>query len=187
MGTVILRGAVSNGPPDGYGHERGDGYGDGDGYGYGHGNGNGYGYGDGYGDGDGYGRGDGYGDGRGYGHGDGHGEYWLACLKYFLAGLPVGAQQRAADLEATGVKLAYWRSGADGRPANGGSATPVVAGTIHTEPGPLNLCHAGTLHATLIPPKWKGERWWIVALHGEVVGDDEKMGCLKREIIGECV
>jgi hypothetical protein len=39
----------------------------------------------------------------------------------------------------------------------------------------------------LIPPKWKGERWWIVALIGEVVGGDEKYGALEREIIGECL
>ena len=60
-------------------------------------------------------------------------------------------------------------------------------GVVHTAPGPLNLCHAGTLHATLIPPKWKGARWWIVALIGEVVGGDEKMGALEREILGECL
>lgn len=30
-------------------------------------------------------------------------------------------------------------------------------------------------------------RWWAVALHGEVVGNEEKYGCLKREIIGECL
>ena len=39
----------------------------------------------------------------------------------------------------------------------------------------------------MIPPKWSGERWWIVALHGEVVGDEEKYGCLKREILGEAL
>ncbi len=43
------------------------------------------------------------------------------------------------------------------------------------------------LHGTLIPPKWKGERVWIVALKGEIVGDDEKYGALEREIIGECL
>jgi hypothetical protein len=43
------------------------------------------------------------------------------------------------------------------------------------------------LHATLLPPKWEGSRWWIVALHGEVIGDDEKFGCLKREILGEAL
>jgi hypothetical protein len=58
---------------------------------------------------------------------------------------------------------------------------------VHTAPGPLNLCNAGTLHATLLPPKWKGERWWVVAMIGEVVGDEEKYGALKREIIGEAL
>ena len=143
------------------------------------------GFSDGHGHGHGYGYGDGHGDGDGYGYGDG--EYWLACLRYFLTKLPDAARQRAASLTKKGIKLAYWRSTADGRPANGGSADPVQAGTVHEEKGPLNLCHRGTLHATLIPPKWKGERWWIVALHGEVIGDDEKMGCLKREVIGECL
>ncbi len=33
----------------------------------------------------------------------------------------------------------------------------------------------------------RGARWWIVALVGEVVGDDEKFGALEREIIGECL
>ena len=167
MGAII-RGAVA---PEFLG------YGAGDGYGYGYGDGYGYVYGDGY----------GYGDGDGYGYGYGDGKYWLACLAYFIAKLPDAYRARAAQLQEAGVKLAYWRSTKDGRPANGGSADPVEIGTVHKECGPLNLCHAGTLHATLIPPKWKGERWWIVALHGEVVGDDEKMGCLEREIIGECL
>ena len=146
-------------------------------------NGNGYGYG--YGDGYGYGYGDG--SGSGSGDGSGYGKYWFACLAYFIAKLPDAARGRAAQLQKAGVKLAYWRSTAEGRPANGGSAPPVQPGTVHKESGPLNLCHRGTLHATLIPTKWRGERWWIVALHGEVVGDDEKMGCLEREVIGECV
>lgn len=29
--------------------------------------------------------------------------------------------------------------------------------------------------------------WWIVALIGEVIGDDEKYGALTREIIGEAL
>jgi hypothetical protein len=73
-------------------------------------------------------------------------------------------------------------------PSNGGGKIePAAPGVIHTSPGPLQTCHSGTLHATLIPPKWQGERWWIVALHGEVVGDEEKYGCLKREILGEAL
>lgn len=34
---------------------------------------------------------------------------------------------------------------------------------------------------------WSGDRWWIVALSGEIVGDDQKLGALSREIIGECL
>jgi hypothetical protein len=30
-------------------------------------------------------------------------------------------------------------------------------------------------------------RWWVVALIGETVGDGEKLGALKREIVGECL
>ena len=73
-------------------------------------------------------------------------------------------------------------------PSNGGKKIEAAAaGVVHTAPGPLNLCHGGTLHATHLPPKWQGDRWWIVAMIGEVVGDDEKIGSLKREIIGECL
>ena len=173
----------------GYGNGgHGDGYGNGYGNGYGDGNGNGYGYGYGYGDGDGYG--DGYGYGYGYG-GDGYGgdgKYWLACLAYFVAKLPASFAERARVLQAKGVKLAYWRSTTRGQPANQGAQIDTAApGIIHKVSGPLEICTSRALHATLIPPKWKGERWWIVALHGEVVGDDEKMACLEREILGECI
>ena len=41
--------------------------------------------------------------------------------------------------------------------------------------------------STLLPQKWKGERWWVVALIGQVIGDAEKFGALRREIIGECI
>ena len=96
-------------------------------------------------------------------------------------------QQRFAELQKAGAKIAFWRSDANGKAANGGRCDPVVPGVVHKEHGPLALCERGTLHATLIPPKWKGERWWIVALIGEIVGDDEKYGALEREIIGECL
>jgi len=96
-------------------------------------------------------------------------------------------KRRLAELQRTKAKIVYWRSDADGRPSNGGRADPVKAGDIQKESGPLNLCNKGTLHGTLLPSKWKGERWWIVALKGEVVGDDEKYGALEREIIGECL
>jgi hypothetical protein len=91
------------------------------------------------------------------------------------------------ELKEQGATIAFWRSDKDGRACNGGRNAPVAAGTVETAPGPLQLCNGGTLHATLIPPKWKGERWWIVALTGDVVGDGKKLGALTREIIGECV
>lgn len=46
-------------------------------------------------------------------------------------------------------------------------------------------CGLGQLHATLLPHAWQGERWWVVALIGEVREDNNKMWALKREIIGE--
>jgi hypothetical protein len=139
------------------------------------------------GDGSGSGYGYGYGYGSGYGSGYGDGSYWALVLKGFASKLPDSQRNRFDALAAQGVKLAFWRSDDKGEPANGGSGVKAEPGAIHETKGPLNLCSAGTLHATLIPPKWKGDRVWIVALHGQVIGDDEKMGCLKREIVGECL
>lgn len=135
---------------------------------------------------------DSFGDGYGYGYGDGYGsgskEYWLATMDWFASNWPKHFRQRLAALRNAGATIAFWRSDKSGQPANNGSKIETAApGIIHTAYGPLNLCNAGTLHATLLPPKWRGERWWIVALHGEVIGDEEKYGCLKREIIGECL
>ena len=134
----------------------------------------------------GYGYGDGYGDGSGYGYGDGDGEYWAATIPHLAMQWPDGQRARYHAAVEAKLKLAFWRSDERGLPSNGGGRIEAAApGVVHTAPGPLRLCERNTLHATLIPPKWKGERWWIVALHGEVVGDDEKFGCLKREILGE--
>ena len=166
MEPLILRGAAPAG--------------DGSGYGYGYGDGSGYGSGYGYGDGD----GDGYGDGSGDGSGDG--DYWRACLDGFAKRWPAAQRERLAAVAKTGATIAYWRSDSAGKACNGGRNKPVAPGTVETIPGPLSLCGPGALHATLIPPKWSGERWWIVALIGEVIGDDEKLGALTREVIGEC-
>jgi hypothetical protein len=162
---------------DGFGSGFGDGFGSGSGSGYGYGDGSGSGYGDGY----------GYGDGDGDGYGDGYGSYWRSCIKYFAAKWTAAQRKRLAELQRSKAKIAYWRSDSQGRPANGGMADPVKPGDVQREKGPLNLCNRGTLHATLLPPKWQGERWWIVALHGKVIGDDEKYGALEREIIGEAL
>ena len=176
------------GDGDGYGYGYGYGYGDGDGYGYGDGCGYGYGYGDGDGDGYGYGYGDGDGYGYGYGCGYGCGSYWKATIANFAAKWSTEQQTKLQAAIAAGAQLAFWRSNEKGLPSNGGGKIePAAPGVVHTAPGPLQTCHEGTLHATLIPPKWEGSRWWIVALWGEVVGDDEKFGCLKREILGEAL
>src|SRR5581483_11449688 len=102
-------------------------------------------------------------------------DYWLSCIKYSSKKWLAAQQARLAELMQAGVAIAFWRSDKSGQPSNGGKRMEQAApGVIHTAPGPLNLCHSGTLHATLLPPKWQGERWWVVALHGEVVGDEEK-------------
>ena len=169
---------------DCYGYGYGDGYGDGDGYGYG------YGYG--YGDGDGYGYGDGYGDGYGYGYGYGDGDaskaYWASTIGWFASKWPEPQRERLRELQDAGAKIGFWRSDAGGAPANGGGPMTATPGLVQEEPGPLRAeCGRGQLHATLFPPKWRGERWWIVALIGEVRESDDKMWALKREIIGECI
>ena len=164
----VLRGPVPSGSVDGSGY----GYGsvDGSGYGYGYGYGSGYGSGYGYGD----------GDGSGSGSGDGSG-YWQVVLR-----------SNAADHEKRGAMLAFWKSDAEGRPANHASiaarrSEPARVGLIQEVPGPLRLCSGNALHATLDPSKWSGSRLWLVALWGEVSRDDDdsKLGALKREIVAE--
>jgi hypothetical protein len=168
----------------GYCYCYGDGgYGDG-GYCYCYGDG-GYGYGGycycyGYG-GYGYSSGDGY----GYGYGDGYGYYWLNTLRYFCARWSDAQRARMAELEKLGAKICFWRSKQDATGIHGGKIEPAAVGLVQTVKGPLELCTNRALHATLIPPKWPGDRLWVVALIGEVVGDDEKYGALTREIIGE--
>jgi hypothetical protein len=171
--------SATTGPGNGYGDGNGDGngygngYGDGSGNGYGNGYGDGNGYGNGYGDGSGNGYGNGYGDGYGSGNGYGYGDgYWNAILLSYKA--------------PAGTRLALWWSDREGQSSNGGGRiAPAAVGVVHEALGPLALCRAGTLHATLMPEKWRGRRLWVVAMHGEVIGDEEKFGCLKREIIAE--
>ena len=128
----------------------------------------------------------GYGYGSGYG--DGSKEYWTATIPHFVKKWTADQQTRFAKLQSAGATIAFWRSDASGQPANSGSRIEAAApGVVHIAPGPLNLCVAGTLHATLVPPKWRGERWWLVAMLGKIVEGDDKIGALKREIIGEAL
>ena len=132
----------------------------------------GYGYGYGYGDGSGYG--DSYGDGSGYKDEKAASQYFAALLKPY---------QRA------GVTVAFWKSTADGRPANGGSGTKAVVGATEEIEGPLKLCTSRALHGTTHPLRWKGEHWWIVELHHPVQRNEDKIGSLKRTFVanlGKC-
>jgi hypothetical protein len=159
---------------DGYGY--GDGYGDvyGYGYGYGDGYGDGYGYGYGYGSGYGYGYGYGSGYGYGYGYGDDYGD-------------GAGYGVTLTDVSpAESVVMGIWRSSASGTAANGGTdITPAAPGVVHEVKGPLSLCGPRALHATTDPKAYKGDRWWLVAMHEPVMRDGDKIGSLKRTIISE--
>jgi len=174
---LVLAGAV----PEGL--RSGDGYGDG--YGYGDGSGDGYGDGDGYGS----GSGDGYGSGYGSGDGDGPTAYWKATIKHFAARWTEAQRQRLADLQKSATAtIAFWWSDAHGFACNGGkSEKSAEPGMVEEIAGPLKVCTSRALHATNLPPKWKGKRLWIVALHGETQTNDDKIGALKREIVGECL
>jgi hypothetical protein len=166
-----------SGDGSGYGSGSGDGYGYGygSGYGSGSGSGDGYGYGSGYGSGSGSGDGDGY--GYGYGSGSGSGSEELKIyLQIFLA--PHARKIPSAE-------IAFWRSNNDGTPANGGSGKGAVVGATETISGPLKICTSKGLHGTLNPKRWKGKRWWIVALHHPVQKDDDKIASLKRTILAD--
>ena len=166
------------GSGDGGGFGSGSGSGDGGGFGSGSGYGGygGYGYGYGYGDGDGgYGGYGGFGDGYGDGYGSGGWEVFLSAY--------AGTAGEAAVTK--GATLAYWRSGADGRPCNGGSGDPVKPGDVQEIEGPLEICTKHALHGTLNPENWNGERLWVVALYPPVQSDGDKLGSLKREILCE--
>ena len=161
------------GSGDGYGYGDGDGSGYGYGYGYGSGDGSGYGYGYGYGSGSGFGSGSGYGDGDGDGDGYGSG-YWLAVFK-----------EHFKPLTEPDSFLAYWKSNENGGPSNGGTGTLAKIGLVEKIRGPLEICTSHALHATIEPPKHRGERLWLVAMKGELQFQDDKVGALEREILAE--
>jgi len=129
-----------------------------------------------------------FGNGNGYGNGDGSGDekdFMSALAVVYASRWPNKQRSRLVSCQRNSAVIAYWKSDAAGRPANGGSGCAVQAGTVQEITGPLVLCGNGALHATLSPHKWKGERTWIVALFGQVIEDNDKFGALKREILGE--
>ena len=128
----------------------------------------------------GYGAGDGY----GYGYGDGYGYgYGIKELLSSYASHPLVQDSVAGG---DGVSLAIWRSDAAGLPVNGGhSKQPAKPGLLEETPGPLQICTSRALHGSVEPSKWKGERWWVVALFEPVQWDDDKVASLKRLIVEE--
>ena len=58
-------------------------------------------------------------------------------------------------------------------------------GLVEEIEGPLEICSRNALHGTMNPRHWIGERWWVVALHGEVVSHDDKVAGLKREFLAD--
>ncbi len=79
-----------------------------------------------------------------------------------------------------------WKSDKDGMATNGGRSTEAARpGLIEEIAGPLEICTARGLHATMRPENYSGERVWVVALFGEVQWHGDKCAALKREIIGE--
>ena len=141
--------------------------------------GDGYGYGSGDGYGDGYGYGYGYGSGDGYGSGYGDGKHAAAYLAAIIEPHKLDRPHR----------VAFWRCNSDNTPANGGRGTVAKIGLIEEIEGPLKICTANALHATLQPENFKGSHWWIVALHGDIQQQEDKVGALKREFIaplGKC-
>jgi hypothetical protein len=82
--------------------------------------------------------------------------------------------------------LAFWKSDSQGKACNNGvSQQAAHIGMREVVNGPLEICTKKALHATMNPSKWKGERLWIVALHGDFQQQEDKFAALEREIIAE--
>ncbi len=165
-------GSGSGGSGSGAGYDGYGGYDCGSGGSYGGGGSSGGGSGSG-----GYG-GSGYGGYGGYGGGSDGSYGGISHTEHGLS----AARQLAPE---RGGLLLFWRSGADGKPCNGGSGPAVYPGLVGRIDGKASLCKRG-FHATAIPSKWNGSRIWLVELRGEVVyGGDDKFCATEREIIRE--
>ncbi len=115
-----------------------------------------------------YKSGNGYGYGYGYGYGD---------LPTYITAL-----LESADVPNNAIP-AIWRSNKYGTPANGGTGGARCVGQTEEIKSGLEICTRNALHGTHDPSKWKGERWFIVALHLPVQCQDDKIASAKRTII----
>ena len=89
----------------------------------------------------------------------------------------------------SGATIAYVCTDQHGRPSNGGPVNrwwQVRPGLVQEIAGPLVLCGPGALHGTFKPHRWAGNRVWVAGFVGEVkYHGDDKLGSLRREIVGE--
>jgi hypothetical protein len=110
-------------------------------------------------------------------------------MSVFQSTIVKWTEKQRSRLEAiwnSSSAIAFWKSDKKGLPCNSGTELePAAPGITHNSSGPLKLCSVGTLHATMNPDKWKGERLWVVALFGNVKRENDKFGALEREILGE--
>ncbi len=104
----------------------------------------------------------------------------------------VEQQERLLQLMNDGVQIAYYNTDAHGFPCNNKPPNgywdlmwKAEPGKIQKVSGPLKICSANALHATLEPHLWMGSRVWMVAMHGEIQWAEDKCASLKREILGE--
>src|SRR3990167_4708483 len=88
------------------------------------------------------GSGDGSGYGYGSGYGDGYGDFWKQTIGCFARSWPQNQRRRLKELQKSGATIAFWRSGLNGLPVNGGGQVEQAApGVVHKTDGPLNLCN----------------------------------------------
>lgn len=119
----------------------------------------------------------GYGYGYGSGSGDGSGSGY-GGKSYFQAIL-------APYIRNPNRKVCFWRSNSNGHPANGGNGTIAKIGLTETVEGPLQICTRNALHGTVVPQKWKGEKWWVVELHEPIVNQEDKYASLTRTFLAD--
>jgi uncharacterized protein YjbI with pentapeptide repeats len=61
----------------------------------------------------------------------------------------------------------------------------VYPGLVQKIAGPLEICSPRALHGTFEPHRWRGERVWLAGFVGDVQRQEDKLGSLHREIVGE--
>lgn len=87
-----------------------------------------------------------------------------------------------------GDTIAFWCSDAKGQPCNGGTTiVPAETGDIISlkEVSHTTLCTSDALHGTLVPNEFVGPRVWVCAFRHDVKKNNNKVGAITREYLGE--